>query len=263
MKSILDFTRARQEGRPIVMVTAYDAAMARLVAASETDAILVGDSAAMVVHGLPSTVHATLEMMVLHTAAVRRGAPEHVVVADMPFMSFRRGLAEAGRVAGALMQAGATAVKLEGVAGHEDVVAHLVGSGIPVMGHLGLTPQSVHQLGGYRLQGRSEGEAARLRADARRLEELGAFSLVLECVPAALAEEITRQLGIATIGIGAGGGTSGQVLVLNDLLGLDRGFRPRFARRYLDGHETIIAALNDYARDVRGARFPAGAEVLA
>ncbi|MBE7539182.1 MAG: 3-methyl-2-oxobutanoate hydroxymethyltransferase [Opitutaceae bacterium] len=263
MKSILDFNRARQEGRPIVMTTAYDAAMARIVAASEADAILVGDSAAMVVHGLPSTVHATLEMMVLHTAAVRRGAPDRVIVADMPFLTFRHGKTVATRAAGALMQAGATALKLEGVAGHEDVILHLVGSGIPVMGHLGLTPQSVNQIGGYRLQGRSEAEAARLLADARRLEELGAFSLVLECVPAALAADITGRLRIPTIGIGAGGGTSGQVLVLNDLLGLDAGFRPRFARRYLDGHGAVLAAINEYARDVRGARFPAREEVLA
>ena len=263
MKSILDFARAHREARPVVMVTAYDAAMARIVAASEADAILVGDSAAMVVHGLPSTIHATLEMMVLHTAAVRRGAPEAVVISDMPFMTFRRGTSEAVRAAGALMQAGATAVKLEGVAGHEDVVQHLVGSGIPVMGHLGLTPQSVHQLGGYRLQGRSESEAARLRAEARQLQELGVFSLVLECVPAALAGEITRILTIPTIGIGAGGETSGQILVLNDLLGLDATFRPKFSRRYLDGHGEVLAALNDYARDVRDARFPAGAEVLA
>jgi len=263
MKNILDLNRARQEGRPIVMVTAYDAPMARIVAESEADVILVGDSAAMVVHGLPSTVHATLDMMVLHTAAVRRGAPDRVVVADLPFLSFRQGREVAVRAAGILMQAGATAVKLEGVAGHEDVIAHLVGSGIPVMGHLGLTPQSVNQLGGYRLQGRSEANAARLLADTRRLEALGAFALVLECVPAALAAEATRQLAIPTIGIGAGGGTSGQVLVLNDLLGLDAAFRPRFARRYLDGHAAVLAALNDYARDVRGTRFPAREEVLA
>lgn len=263
MKSILDLNRARQEGRPIVMVTAYDAPLARIVAASEADVILVGDSAAMVVHGLPSTVHATLDMMVLHTAAVRRGAPDLVIVADMPFLSFRQGREAAVRAAGALMQAGATAVKLEGVAGHEDVVAHLVGSGIPVMGHLGLTPQSVHQLGGYRLQARSETEAAQLRADARKLQELGAFSLVLECVPAALAAETTAELAMPTIGIGAGPGTSGQVLVMHDLLGLDPEFRPRFARRYLDGHGEILGALNAYARDVRAARFPAREEVLA
>lgn len=263
MKSILDFARARREQQPIVLVTAYDALMGRAVAESEADAILVGDSVAMVVHGLPSTVHATLEMMCLHTAAVRRGAPDLVVIADLPFLSHRRGCAEAARAAGALLQAGATAVKLEGVAGHEDVVAHLVGSGIPVMGHLGLTPQSFHQLGGYHLQGRSVEEAARLRAEAKRLEELGAFSLVLECVPAALAAEITTALAVPTIGIGAGSSTSGQVLVLTDLLGLDAKFRPRFARRYLDGHGEVLKALNAYARDVRAARFPAREEVLA
>lgn len=245
------------------MTTAYDALLARHAARADIDAVLVGDSVAMVVHGFPSTVHATMEMMVAHTAAVRRGAPDLVVVADLPFLAHRRGREAAVAAAGALVQAGATAVKLEGVAGHEDVIAHLVGSGIPVMGHLGLTPQSVNQIGGYRLQGRSEAEAARLLADARRLEELGAFSLVLECVPAALAADITGRLRIPTIGIGAGGGTSGQVLVLNDLLGLDAGFRPRFARRYLDGHGAVLAAINEYARDVRGARFPAREEVLA
>lgn len=245
------------------MVTAYDAAMARIAAQSAVDAILVGDSAAMVVHGLPSTVHATLEMMVLHTAAVRRGAPDLVVVADMPFMTFRRGPAEAVRVAGALLQAGATAVKLEGITGHEDVVAHLVGSGIPVMGHLGLTPQSVHQLGGYRLQGRSASEAARLREEASRLAELGVFSLVLECIPEALAADITRALPVPTIGIGAGGGCAGQILVLNDLLGLDAAFRPKFSRRYVDGHGAILSALNDYVRDVQTAGFPAREEILA
>lgn len=245
------------------MVTAYDALMARIVAASDADVILVGDSAAMVVHGLPSTVHATLEMMCLHTAAVRRGAPEMVVIADMPFLTARRGRDLAAAAAGELIQAGATAVKIEGVTGHEDVIKHLVESGIPVMGHLGLTPQSVNQLGGYRLQGRSPAEAARFRAEAHRLEELGAFSLVFECVPAELAREVTDDLTIATIGIGAGPNTSGQVLVLTDLLGLDASFCPKFARRYLDGHAAVLGALNQYAGDVRSARFPARAEVLA
>lgn len=263
MKSILDFAKARAEARPIAIITAYDALTARIVAASEADAILVGDSVAMVVHGLPSTVHATLDMLVLHTAAVRRGAPDLVVVADLPFLTYRCGRDEAVRAAGALMQAGATAVKLEGVTGHEDVIEHLVGSGIPVMGHLGLTPQAVHQLGGYRLQGRSPAEAERLRAEAHRLEELGAFSLVLECVPAALAAEITAERTIATIGIGAGAETSGQVLVSTDLLGLDGKFQPRFARRYLDGHRLVREAVDAFARDVRAARFPAREEVLA
>jgi 3-methyl-2-oxobutanoate hydroxymethyltransferase len=186
-----------------------------------------------------------------------------VVIADMPFLAARRGKEAALDAAGALMQAGATAVKIEGVAGHEDTIEHLVGSGIPVMGHLGLTPQSVHQIGGYRLQGRSAKEAARLRADAARLEQLGAFALVLECVPERLATTVTEERGIPTIGIGAGSGTTGQVLVISDLLGMDPNFRPRFARRYLDGHALVTDAVNRFARDVRAARFPAKGEVLA
>ena len=263
MKTILDFARAKREQQPIVMLTAYDALMARLVAATDVDAILVGDSVAMVVHGFPSTVHATIEMMCSHVAAVRRGAPEMLVVADMPFLSVRRGIHAAAEAAGQLMQAGATAVKLEGVEGHEDVIQHLVGSGLPVMGHLGLTPQSVHQLGGYRLQGRSSAEADRLRNDARALEELGAFSFVLECVPEGLAEKITQERAIPTIGIGAGAGTSGQVLVISDLLGLDPKFQPRFARRYAEGHEVVTEAIQHYARDVRTSQFPARAEIIA
>lgn len=245
------------------MMTAYDALIARHAAAAGLDALLVGDSVAMTVHGFPSTVHATLDMMVAHTAAVRRGAPEMVVIADLPFLAHRRGRAAAVDAAGALLQAGATAVKLEGVAGHEEVIAHLVGSGIPVMGHLGLTPQSIHQLGGYRVQGRSVDEAAAIRADARRAAELGVFALVLECVPAALAAEITAELPVPTIGIGAGAETAGQVLVVTDLLGLDPDFRPKFARRYLEGGELVQAALRHYAEDVRAAKFPAATEVLA
>ena len=263
MKSILDFARAKREAQPIVLLAAYDALMARMLASSEADAILVGDSVAMVVHGFPSTVHATPEMMCMHTAAVRRGAPETVVIADMPFLSVRQGRNEAVRVAGALMQAGATAVKIEGVTGHEDLVPFLIGSGIPVMGHLGLTPQSVNQFGGFRLQGRTPESAERVKRDAQRLEELGAFSVVLECVPAALAAEITGALRVPTIGIGAGPQTDGQVLVLADLLGQDAEFRPRFARRYVDGHRAALDAVNAFARDVRASRFPAPEEVLA
>ena len=263
MKSILDFSRAQREQHPIVMVTAYDALMARLIAGTAADAILVGDSAAMVVHGFPSTVHATLEMMCTHVAAVRRGAPDLLVIADLPFLACRRGCAAAVDAAGALLQAGATAVKLEGLAGHEDVVTHLVGSGIPVMGHLGLTPQSVHQLGGYRIQGREPAEARRLRDEAAELEARGAFAVVLECVPAELAGVITAERGIPTIGIGAGAATSGQVLVLSDLLGLDPRFQPRFSRRYLDGDVLVREAVDRFARDVRSAGFPAAAEVLA
>ncbi|BET65490.1 3-methyl-2-oxobutanoate hydroxymethyltransferase [Opitutales bacterium ASA1] len=262
MKGILDFARARRDGRPIGMVTSYDAWSARLAAQAGVDCLLVGDSVAMVVHGFADTLHATPEMMVAHTAAVRRGAPELFVVADMPFLTFRKGPETALDVAGALMRAGASAVKLEGVRGHERTVEQLVGSGIPVMGHLGLTPQSVHQLGGYRVQGRSAEDAARLLEDARTLQALGAFALVLECVPEQLATDATEALAIPTIGIGSGPRTSGQVLVLHDLLGLSDEFRPRFARRYLEGHALVRDALQRYVTDVREARFPAREEVL-
>lgn len=263
MSSILAFARAKREQRPLVMVTAYDAVTARTAHEAGVDALLVGDSAAMVVHGFSSTVHATIEMMRLHTAAVRRGAPAALIIADMPFLSARRGPDAALDAAGELMRAGATAVKIEGVAGHEEAISRLIGSGIPVMGHLGLTPQAVHQLGGHRIQGRSPAAAARLRAEAEALEKLEAFALVLECVPAALAATITRERGIATIGIGAGRETDGQVLVVSDLLGLDPVFCPSFARRYTDGHQAALKALKSFVRDVRARRFPARQEVPA
>ncbi|MBL9214174.1 MAG: 3-methyl-2-oxobutanoate hydroxymethyltransferase [Opitutaceae bacterium] len=263
MNSILDFSRAKRAEQPIVLIAAYDAQMARLLAGTDADAILVGDSVAMVVHGHPSTVHATTSMMAAHTAAVRRGAPDVFVVADLPFLSTRSGRDAAVLAAGELMRAGASAVKVEGLRGHEDVIAHLVESGIPVMGHLGLTPQSVHQLGGHRVQGRTPEAAARLLADAATLERLGAFALVLECVPAELAAAASRAVAIPVIGIGAGAATDGQVLVLADLLGLDAEFRPRFARRYVEGHEIVRESVNAFVRDVRAARFPAHEEVLA
>jgi 3-methyl-2-oxobutanoate hydroxymethyltransferase len=262
MKHIEDFARARRAGRRFSVVTAYDALMAKAIAASNVDAVLVGDSVAMVVHGHSSTVHATIEMMCLHTAAVRRGAGSKFVVADMPFLSASRGLDIATQHAGALIQAGANAVKIEGVAGTPDVISHLVRAGIPVMGHLGLTPQSVNVLG-YRVQGREPDAHARIQAEAAQLAELGAFAVVLECVPAALAAEITARIDLPTIGIGAGSATDGQVLVLTDLLGLDPDFCPTFARSYVGGHAQVVAALNEYAADVQSARFPAGDEVLA
>lgn len=263
MTSILDFARAKRSRRPIAILTAYDAWQARLVASAPVDAILVGDSAAMVVHGYDSTVHATMEMMVLHTSAVRRGAPDRFIIADLPFLATRQGRAVATRAAGALLQAGANAVKVEGLAGHADVVAHLVAAGIPVMGHLGLTPQAVHQLGGHRVQAERPAAAKRLLAEASELERLGAFALVLECIPAALARQVAAAVRIPTIGIGAGAGTDGQVLVLTDLLGLDPDFRPRFARRYLDGARLVRGAVRNYVRAVRSRRFPTRREAVA
>jgi 3-methyl-2-oxobutanoate hydroxymethyltransferase len=240
--------------------TAMNRWSARIVARSNVDAILVGDSAAMVVHGHQTTHAATVAQMAAHTEAVARAAPDRFVIADLPFLSFRKGVATAMRAVGRLVVAGAQAVKLEGLEGHEDVVAHVVGSGVPVMGHIGLTPQSFHQLGGFRTQGRSDEDASRLLRQAEALERLGCFAVVLECMPAALACRITSALTVPTIGIGAGAGTDGQVLVLHDLLGLDTRHAPRFVRRYLDGERLVTDALNEFDQDVKSVRFPAPGE---
>jgi 3-methyl-2-oxobutanoate hydroxymethyltransferase len=245
------------------MVTCYDAGFARVLEDSAIDCLLTGDSAAMVVHGHPDTLAATVGMMALHTAAVRRGAPTKFLVADLPFLSFRKGIPAALDAVAELMRAGASAVKLEGVAGHEDVITAIVGSGVPVMGHLGLTPQSVHALAGFRVQGRTDEDARRILADARLLESLGCFALVLECVPAPLAAQITGALAIPTIGIGAGTSCDGQVLVLQDLLGLSGEFRPRFVRRYLDGAALARNAIDQFDRDVKDGTFPAPEETYA
>ncbi len=260
MKSVLDFAAAKAADRRISMVTCYDASFARMLEASAVDSLLVGDSAAMVMHGHPDTLAATVEMMAEHTAAVRRGAPTRFLVADLPFLSFRKGVPAALDAVAALMRAGANAVKLEGVVGHEDVIKAIAGSGIPVMGHLGLTPQSVHALAGYHVQGRSDAAAARILAEARQLEALGCFALVLECVPAALAASITGALRIPTIGIGAGPACDGQVLVLQDLLGLSNGFRPKFLRSYADGFADFRDAVDRFDQDVKRGAFPTAAE---
>jgi 3-methyl-2-oxobutanoate hydroxymethyltransferase len=260
MRSVLDFAAARSAGRKISMVTCYDAAFARVLEASNVDSILVGDSAAMVMHGHSDTLAATVELMALHTAAVRRGAPTRFLIADLPFLSFRKGVPAALDAVAALMRAGAQAVKLEGVAGHEDVITAIAGSGVPVMGHLGLTPQSVNALAGYRVQGRSDEDAARIVEDAKRLEALGCFSIVLECVPAALGARITQAVGIPTIGVGAGIHCDGQVLVLQDLLGLTTGHRPKFVRTYLEGAAAVREAVDRFDADVKQGAFPAAAE---
>ena len=256
MKSVLEFAAAKAAGRKISMVTCYDTSLARVLEASAVDSLLVGDSAAMVMHGHPNTLAATIELMALHTAAVRRGAPTRFLVTDLPFLSFRKGVPAALDAVAALARAGAQAVKLEGVEGHEDVITAIAGSGIPVMGHIGLTPQSVNALAGFRVQGKSEEDAARLQGEARRLEELGCFALVLECLPAPLAARITAQLRIPTIGIGAGAGCDGQVLVLQDLLGLSGGFRPRFLRTYFDGFDQLRGAVDRFDHDVKRGAYP-------
>lgn len=260
MRAVHDFARAKAEGRRISMVTAYDAWSARIVGNSNVDAILVGDSAAMVVYGEPTTLPATVRLIARHTKAVAASAGGKFIVADLPFLAHRKGIPAAMDAVHALMASGAHAVKLEGVDGHEDLVAHIVGSGVPVMGHLGLTPQAVHQLGGFRVQGRGDSAASALIRQAHALQQLGCFAIVLECVPAELAARITAELAVPTIGIGAGAGTDGQVLVLHDLLGLDAGRVPRFVRRYIDGAGLMTDALDRYDADVKAARFPAAEE---
>ncbi|WP_321476686.1 3-methyl-2-oxobutanoate hydroxymethyltransferase [uncultured Paludibaculum sp.] len=251
------FLNAKQEQRRLSMVTCYDYTFARLLARSSIDGILVGDSAAMVMHGHPSTIAARVEMMKLHTEAVARGAGDKLIVADMPFLSYRMGWTAALDAAHVLMSAGAQAVKLEGVDGHEDVVQRLVESGIPVMGHLGLQPQSIHAFGGYKVQGRGDEAAQKILRQAVALEQLGAFSIVLECIPAPLASEVTAALRIPTIGIGAGAGCDGQILVLQDLLGMNTDFHPRFVRHFLEGANAIVEALDGYDQAVKSGSFPA------
>jgi 3-methyl-2-oxobutanoate hydroxymethyltransferase len=254
--NVLDFRAMKTEGRKISMVTCYDHALARVVNDSAVDAVLVGDSVAMVMHGHPSTLQATPEMMALHTAAVARGAPSKFVVADLPFLSYRRGRDHALGCVDQLMKAGAHAVKLEGVRGHEDVVEAIVQSGVPVMGHIGLTPQSIYGLGGFKVQGRDDETARELEWQAERLEQLGCFAIVLECVPSIVAARVTGARQVPTIGIGAGLDCDGQVLVLQDLLGLNPGFRPKFLRHFLDGAAQVKGALDLFHREVTERTFP-------
>jgi 3-methyl-2-oxobutanoate hydroxymethyltransferase len=258
--NVLDFQACKARKEKIVMLTCYDYTSARIVQDSDIDVILVGDSAAMVMHGYGTTIPADIDMMCRHIESVARGTRDKFIVGDMPFLSFRQSLTDNMRAVASVMKAGAHAVKLEGIEGNAETIAHVVKSGVPVMGHLGLTPQSVNQLGGYRVQGRGERAAGILKQEAAACEQAGCFALVLECVPDELATEITAELGIPTIGIGAGAHTDGQVLVMQDLLGLSSDFKPRFVRKYLDGRAALLGAFNAYADDVKKGHFPASDE---
>jgi 3-methyl-2-oxobutanoate hydroxymethyltransferase len=252
-----DLVERKKNGPKIAMLTAYDATMARLLDRAGIDAILVGDSLGMVVMGCETTIPVTLDAMVHHTRAVRNGARRALVVADMPFLTYSASVPEAVRNAGRLVQeGGAAAVKLEGGRAVADVVARLVEIGIPVMGHVGLTPQSVHKLGGFRRMGKTEREAEEVMEEARILEHAGAFAVVLESVPAEVARAITDTLSIPTIGIGAGPWCDGQVLVSYDAFGLFDEFVPPFVKRYADLGGAIAAATAEYVEDVRSGRFP-------
>ena len=255
---VTDLRQRKKRGEKIPMLTAYDATMARLLERAGIDVLLVGDSLGMVVLGHETTIPVTLEEVLHHTRAVTRGVRRALVVADMPFLTYQTGVPEAVRNAGRLIQeGGAAAVKIEGGRPVLDVVERLVEVGIPVMGHLGLTPQAVHQLGGFRVQAEAEREGAQLLADARDLETAGAFALVLESIPAELAARVTDALSIPTIGIGAGPDCDGQVLVSYDVFGLFDSFVPRFVKQYAHLGDTLTAAAREYADDVRLGRFPA------
>ena len=247
-------------GEPLVMVTAYDAPTARAAAAAGVDLILVGDSLGMVVLGYEDTLQVTMEDMVSHTAAVARAKPPQLVVADMPWTSYHRGTTEAVANAARLVLAGAGAVKLEGGAKRLEVIHAILDAEIPVMGHLGLTPQSVHAMGGFRVQGRRADEAKLLVEDAIAISEAGCFAIVLEGVPEGVAAEVTGAVPVPTIGIGAGRSCDGQVLVFHDIVGLGGKRGPRFARRYADLEALAGQAVAQWAADVRGGRFPSASE---
>ena len=249
----------KQKREPITMITAYDVAMARNVNEAGVDMILVGDSVGNVMLGYNSTVPVTMDEMIHHTKAVMRGNKTALVVGDMPFMSYQASITDGMyNAARFLKETGCTAVKLEGGSEVCELVQKLTTAGIPVVAHIGLTPQSVNQLGGFKVQGKDVGAAQKLIDDAKALEAAGAFACVLECVPAALASKITKELTtMATIGIGAGNGCDGQVLVCNDLLGISNGFCPKFVKKYADLHSITVDAVKSYINEVKDRSFPA------
>ncbi|MWB79703.1 3-methyl-2-oxobutanoate hydroxymethyltransferase [Pseudooceanicola sp. 216_PA32_1] len=254
--------RARKGADPLVCLTAYTTPVARL-ADADCDLVLVGDSVGMVLHGLPSTLGVTMEMMELHGRAVARGLSRALMVVDMPFGSYEESPAQAFRNAAKLMaETGAGAVKLEGGANMEETVRFIVGRGIPVMAHIGLTPQAVNALGGYKVQGRGA-DADRILEDAHAVTRAGAFSVVLEKVPAALADQITAGIDIPTVGIGASSGCDGQILVIDDMLGLFDAFKPKFVKRYGDLASDARTAIRTYAQEVRARSFPAPEHVFS
>ena len=247
----------KRRGEKIAMLTAYDYSMARLVDEAGMDVILVGDSAANVMLGSATTLPITLDQMIYHAKCVTNGTDRALVVCDMPFGTYqgnsKEALASAIRI---MKESGAEAVKLEGGSAVRESIERIISAGIPVMGHLGLTPQSINKFGTYAVRAKEEAEAQKLIEDARMLEELGCFALVLEKIPAALAERVSKEISIPTIGIGAGGGCDGQVLVLQDMLGVNKGFSPKFLRRYADLGTVINNALLQYIDDVKSGDFP-------
>jgi 3-methyl-2-oxobutanoate hydroxymethyltransferase len=254
--NINDFQNKKSLKQKISMVTCYDYTFAKIINETPIDCILVGDSLAMVMHGYETTLNADTSLMALHTRAVANGARSKFIIGDLPFLSYRSDLKTFMDSVKDIMQAGAHAVKLEGADGNLAYIKHCVESGVPVMGHLGLTPQAIHQLGGFKVQGKEPEAFEKIYHDALALEKAGCFSIVLECVPAPLSQKISQDLKIPTIGIGAGSHTDGQVLVLQDLLGMNENFKPKFLRKYLDGAHLIRDALAHFHEDVGSQNFP-------
>jgi 3-methyl-2-oxobutanoate hydroxymethyltransferase len=256
--TVPEIVRKKRRGDKITCLTAYDYSFARILDESGVDILLVGDSLGCVIQGHPDTLPVTIQDMIYHTRAVARGRKRALLVSDMPFLSYQVSREEALRNAGRLLQEGsAEAVKLEGGVTQRETIATIRRAGIPVTGHIGLTPQSVHSFGGYKIQGKEKEARSRIISDAHAVQEAGAFAVVLEGMPADLAQEITAQLAIPTIGIGAGAGCDGQVLVIHDMLGLFDDFTPKFVKRYAELKQVTATAVKDFIVDVRDGKFPA------
>lgn len=260
MNSVVAFQQRKQNGERLCLTTCYDYWSACIIRDTPVDAVLVGDSASMVMHGYPSTVHASVDMMVWHVAAVSRALTEMLIIADLPFLAHRKGKSHLMKSVDKLMKAGAHALKIEGGSEVIPEIQYIVQSGVPVMGHLGLTPQAVNLLGGHKLQATRPEAAEKLVQDAQQLQQAGIFALVLEMIPADLAKRVTGELNIPVIGIGAGPHTDGQVLVLQDLLGMSKDFSPKFLRKYLNGYALIKDALIRFDADVKSGNFPSEKE---
>lgn len=256
MMNILDFQNRKLNGNKITMVTCYDFCFAAILDKTNIDCILVGDSGSMVVQGYPNTLGATVQSIVDQVQAVSRGATNKFIISDMPFCSYRKGLDRTMDAVEQIMRAGAHAIKLEGASGNLQTISHIIESGVPVMGHIGLTPQAIHVLGGFKVQGGIPEAAEKLIKEAHDLAAAGCFALLLECMPSDLAAEITRRVAIPTIGIGAGPHTTGQVLVLHDLLGLSQSFKPKFLKTYLNGFDLVRHALNAFDSEVKETIYP-------
>ena len=257
MSIVDDYIAIKKVGKKIAMITCYDFTSAQIVAKTNVDCILIGDSSSMLMHGATNTTQSTIEQIVTHTQAVARAVKDKLIIADLPFMSYHKSKTQTLEAVEKLVRVGAQAIKLEGATSDVlQTVKSIIDVGIPVMGHLGLTPQHIHQFGGFKMQGRSLQQATLFIEQAQQLEAAGCFSIVLECIPATLAEKITQSVNVPTIGIGAGSGTDGQVLVFHDLLGLQDEFKPKFVKRYLNGSELFTKSINQYVGEVRQCEFP-------